>query len=135
MDRLRNVLGRQSGYLARALEVHAGLEEPLATRFVQIAGADLIESYRWQKKDIEERDLDDPCNARDLLSGAYAAHIADQVGLSRSQVWDALRAFVPRVLQLASAASRSDAPPSMWLAHRWSRPVTAQVPALLHPMD
>jgi hypothetical protein len=135
MDRLRNVLGRQSGYLARALEVHAGLEEPAATRFVQIAGADLIESYRWQKADIDVRDLADPSNARDLLSGAYAARIADEVGLSRSQVWDALRAFVPRVLQLASAASRSETPRSMALAGRWSRPVTAQVPALLHPMD
>jgi hypothetical protein len=135
MDRLQTVLGRRSGYLARALEVQAGLQEPLATRFVQIAGADLIESYRWQRKDIEQRDLADPCIARDLLSGAYAARIADQVGLSRSQVWDALRAFVPAVLQLASAASRSESPPSMSLAHRWSRPVTAQVPALLHPMD
>jgi len=135
MDRLRTVLGRKSGYLARAIEVHAGLEEPLARRFVQIAGADLIESYRWQEADIEERDLADPSNARDLLSGAYAAHIADEVGLSRPQVWDALRAFVPRVLQLASAASRSETPPSMAVPHRWSRPVSAPVPALLHPMD
>jgi len=135
MDRLRNILGRKSGHLARALEVHAGLEEPQATRFVQVAGADLIESYRWQKADIEERDLADPSSARDLLSGAYAAYIADEVGLSRSQVWDALRAFVPRVLQLASAASLAETPRSMALAGRWFRPVTARVPALLHPMD
>jgi hypothetical protein len=135
MDRLRNVLGRQSGYLARALEVHAGLEGPQARRFVQIAGADLIESHRWQRDDIEERDLADPSYARDLLSGAYAARIADEVGLSRPQVWDALRAFVPRVLQLASAASRSETPPSMAHPHRWSRPVSVQVPAFLHPMD
>jgi hypothetical protein len=79
MDRLRDVLGRQSGYLARALEVHAGLEEPLTTRFMQIAGADLIESYRW--------------------------------------------------------ASLSETPPSMSFAHRWSQPVMAPIPALLHPMD
>jgi hypothetical protein len=134
MDRLSRVLGRESGHLARVVEVQAGLEEPVATQFVQVAGADLIESYRWQKDDIEARDLADPTSARDLLSGAYAARIADQMGLPRAQVWDALRAFVPRVLQLASAAPRSETPPSMSLMRRWSRPVSAPM-ALLHPMD
>ena len=132
---LRSVLARKSGYLARTLEVQAGVESRLAKEFVRIAGADLIESYRWQRAAIEGRELADPSNARDLLSVADAGHIADELGMSRSQVWQALRAFVPRVLQLASAPPRAQMPPSMGLALGWSRPVATQMPALLHPMD
>jgi hypothetical protein len=137
MERLRSVLAQKSAYLARVIEVQAGIEESVARRFVQIAGADLIESYCWQKPELELRDLADPCNTRDLLSGAYAGHIAHELGLPRSQVWAALRLFVPRVLQLAnitvSASDRS--PPSMTLALRWSRPATAQTGVLLHPLE
>jgi hypothetical protein len=136
MARLQQVLGRKSDYLARALEVHSGIESSVARRFVQVAGADLIESYLWQRAEIEGRELADPSNARDLLSGAYTARIAHELGIPRKQVWVALRAFVPRVLQLAGAAAREvGAPPSMGFALRWSRPMTAQTPALLRPMD
>lgn len=136
MDRLRNVLGRKKGHLVRVLESHAEIDRGLATRFVQVAGADLIESYLWQGGGTEERELSDPSLSRDLLNGAYAARIARELGMTRDQVWSALRAFVPYVLSLASASARSKVqPPSMSLALRWSRPVTSQVPALLHPMD
>ena len=137
MERLQSVLGQKSAYLARVIEVHAGIESSVARRFVQIAGADLIESYSWQKSELDLRDFADPCNARDILSGAYAGHIAHELGISRSQVWAALRLFVPRVLQLANVTvSKSDSlPPSMGAALRWSRASTPQSAWRLNPMD
>ncbi len=136
MDRLRDVLGWKTGYLARVLELHAGIEGALARRFVQIAGAELIESYLWQKSEIEGRELADPSISRDLLSGACAGRIADELGMSREHVWEALRAFVPHVLQLAHAGPRANAaPPSMSAGIRRARPMTSRAPALLHPMD
>ncbi len=137
MERLRRVLGQKSAYLARVVEVQAGVEDSVARRFVQIAGADLIESYSWQKSELDLRDFADPCNARDLLSGAYAGHIAHELGISRAQVWAALRLFVPRVLQLANIpVTRSETdPPSMSLALRWNRPATAHAGTLLHPLE
>jgi len=137
MEKLQSVLAQKSAYLARMVEAHAGIEASVARRFVEIAGADLIESYSWQKSELELRDFADPCNTRDLLSGAYAGHIALELGISRSQVWAALRLFVPRVLQLANiAGARTDSsPPSMSLGIRWSRPATAQPGALLQPLD
>lgn len=136
MDRLRNVLGRKTGHLAGVVEAQAGIEGALAKRFVRIAGADLLESYLWQRTGDDARDLADPSLTRDLLNGAYAARIARELDLTREQVWRALRAFVPQVLRLASAGARSQVePPSMTLVLRWSRPITAQASTLLHPMD
>jgi len=137
MERLASVLGQKSAYLARVIEVHVGIEHSVAMRFVQIAGADLIESYSWQRSELDLRDLSDPCNARDILSGAYAGHIAHELGISRSQVWAALRLFVPRVLLLANVTvSRSETlPASMGLALRWSRASTPQAAQRLHPLD
>ena len=133
MDRLRNVLGHKSGHLARALEVHVGIEAAVARRFVEIVGEDLLESYLWQRADIDAREPTDPNISRDLLSGAYAAHIARELGISRSRVWQALRAFVPRVLRLASASPHRETAPSVTL-HR-SRSVAPHLSALLHPLE
>ena len=137
MEQLRSVLSQKSGHLARLVERQAGIDESVARRFVQIAGADLIESYDWQRSALELRDFADPSNARDLLSGAYAGRIANELGISREQVWAALRVFVPRVLQLADLADSGPrtSPPSMALALRWSRAATAPSGALLHPLD
>jgi hypothetical protein len=135
MDRLRNVLGHKSGQLARAVEVHVGIESAAARRFVEIVGEDLIEAYLWQRADIDAREPTDPTISRDVMSGAYAAHIARELGISRSTVWEALRAFVPSVLSLASASPRSPIrPPSLATLHR-SRSVAGPLSALLHPLE
>jgi hypothetical protein len=144
MDRLRDVLGHKSGHLARAVEVQVGIEAAAARRFVEIVGEDLMEAYLWQRADIDAREPTDPTISRDLLSGAYAAHIARELGISRSSVWGALRVFVPRVLTLASASPRcpirppSTTPPRRSLgggAPSSVPSVAAPLSALLHPLE
>jgi hypothetical protein len=101
MDALQRVLASRTGDLARVLEQQMGIQEAVARRFVQVAGAELIESFQWQRAALDVDHLSDAKNARDLLSAVGAGRIASDVGIPRTEVWKGLRAFVPSVLELA----------------------------------
>jgi hypothetical protein len=101
MQRLEAVLGDRRTDLVQALVRCGGLTRARAERFVALAGNDLIESFEWQCRGQAPRHLAEPSTARDVLSTMGANRIASLLGISRSEVWESLRAFVPRVLCLA----------------------------------
>jgi polyhydroxyalkanoate synthesis regulator phasin len=101
MQRLETVLGERKPDLVQVLVRRGGLTPERAERFVALAGDDLIESFEWQHRELESRPLAEPSTARDVLSAMAANRIASSLGLSRSQVWEGLRALVPSVLCLA----------------------------------
>jgi hypothetical protein len=100
MERLQRVLAQRSGELAMAVERQAGVQRSAATRFVSVAGEELLDAYLWQEPDLDRR-LSHPRNVRDLLGAIYAHRVADELGISLHEAWSALRAFVPYVLGLA----------------------------------
>ena len=137
MEALQRVLASRMGYLARVLERRVGIQEAAARRFVQVAGAELIESFRWQRAALNADHLSDAKNARDLLSGVGAGRIATDVGIPRTEVWKGLRAFVPSVLQLAEA-HRSGVSMQRTSALERPRRRARRAPAVLgflHPME
>jgi len=101
MRRLETVLGTRKYDLVHLLVRSSGLTRERAERFVTLAGNDLIESFEWQLREHMPRELAEPSTARDVLSTMSANRIASSLGLSRSEVWERLRAFVPLVLCLA----------------------------------
>ena len=104
MQRLETVLGSRKTDLVHVLVRSGGLTRERAERFVALAGHDLIESFEWQRREHALHGLAGPTTARDVLSTMGANRIASSLGLSRSEVWDSLRAFVPRVLCLAECS-------------------------------
>jgi len=101
MRRLETVLWSRKTDLVQVLVRRGGLTRDRAERFVALAGDDLIESYEWHRRERMLLELAEPATARDVLSTMGANRIAVSLGLSRAEVWDGLRAFVPRVLCLA----------------------------------
>jgi hypothetical protein len=100
MERLQRVLAQRSGELARTIERQAGVDGPLAAKFVSVAGEELLDAYLWQEQDLDRR-LSHPRNARELLGAVCAHRVAADLGMSLDAAWAALRAFVPSVLALA----------------------------------
>ena len=106
MDVLQSVLGQRTGDIASVLESQAGIRGTVARRFVLVAGAELLDSYNWQKVDLDPEDLSEPRNVRDLLSAISAHRIASAVELPVTDVWQGLRTFVPCCMQLAESHRR-----------------------------
>jgi len=104
MQALEAVLDERTADLVEVLVRRGGLSEERAQRFVELAGPDLIESWVWHSHEPAARHLAEPATARDVLSTMGANRIARTLDLSTSQVWEGLRAFVPRVLCLAECA-------------------------------
>ena len=100
MRRLETVLGSRAPDLVEVL-CGGGLSPERAQRFVALAGDDLLGSFEWQCREGAPGPLAEPSTARDVLSTMGANRLAVSLGLSRSEVWDGLRAFVPQVLGLA----------------------------------
>lgn len=98
---LETVLDERTPHLVRTLIRRGGLNAECAERFVTLAGSDLIESFLWNRSELAARPLAAPSTARDVLSTMGANRLASELGLTRSQVWTELRAFVPYVLCLA----------------------------------
>lgn len=101
MDLLRSVLQERAADLASELTAKAGFTAEEAKRFVPEAGTDLIESWRWQADELDTKDVAADANVRKLLRGIGAKRIASRVGLTAEATWSGLRAFVPKVMQLA----------------------------------
>jgi hypothetical protein len=138
MDALQRVLASRTGDLARVLEHQVGIQEAVAQRFVQAAGAELLESFRWQRAWLDVDHLSDAKNARDLLSAVGAGRIAADVGIPRTEVWKGLRAFVPSVLELAEGQRCAPAPRRVSATRKDRRrsrrgPVVAL--GFLHPIE
>jgi hypothetical protein len=104
MRRLETVLGDRRTDLVQVLVRCDGLTRTHAERFVALAGDELLESYAWHCGGHAPRHLAEPAMVRDVLSTMGANRIASSLGISRSEVWDSLRAFVPRVLCLADCS-------------------------------
>lgn len=105
MEALQRVLRQSTGDLAGSLVGQVGIQESVAVRFVDVAGADLIGSYAWQESNLDLDHLSAPANVRDLMSALNAGRIAKYVGLPVTEVWKGLRAFVPHVVQLTERQS------------------------------
>lgn len=101
MESLESVLERRKGDLVEVLVSGTGLSAPKAERFVDVAGHDLVESLLWCNGSIRRDRLCDPGNVRNVLGHMGAGRIASHVGMRRTEVWAALRTFVPRALELA----------------------------------
>lgn len=117
-----------------------GIQEAAARRFVQVAGAELVESFRWQRAALDVDHLSDAKNARDLLSAVGAGRIAADVGISRTEVWKGLRAFVPSVLQWAEVQRSAPSPSAHRVtaferSRRRSRWTPQAAVGFLHPME
>jgi len=80
-----------------------------AEAFVSLASNDLLESYRWRAHDLDPQALSAPENVRELLGSISGNRIADSLGMPRTDVWNGLRVFVPRVLQLADGSPSHEA--------------------------
>ncbi len=120
METLETVIGRRSEHFVRIFVSQFGFTEERALRFVELAGSDLMESYRWQAQRLGRGRLSAPENVRDLLSAIHANGIASSLGMPSSEVWSGLRVFVPRVLQLADRYPSAFNAPQGPLG-RWSR--------------
>lgn len=101
MDCLRRVLGQRGGALVTLLVHQVGFDLDTAERFVAVAGQDLMESYRWVEDDLDLAYLPTRPNVLRLLRSMHGSGIAAALGVPTSDAWDGLRAFVPRVLELA----------------------------------
>lgn len=101
MRALEAVLDERTGDLAEVLVRGCGLSEERALCFVTLAGPDLIDSFLWHSPGPARRRLAEPATARDVLSTMGANRLARTLGLTRAEVWEGLRALVPRVLCLA----------------------------------
>lgn len=135
---MQRVLASRTGDLARVLEHQMGIPETAARHFVQVAGEELLESFRWQRAALDVDRLSDARNARDLLSAVGAGRIASDVGIPRTEVWKGLRAFVPSVLQLAEAQRLAASPQRISAAEkprRRSRRAPDAALGFLHPME
>jgi hypothetical protein len=100
MEALRQVIEENSRDLAGAVRAGAGVHASVALRFVSVAGADLIGSYDWLEADLDLEQLSAPRNVRALMGALNAQHIARELGMPVSIVWEGLRAFVPSVVRL-----------------------------------
>lgn len=107
MERLQLVLEFRVRDLVNVLVRRAGLDPETAERFVSAAGADLLESWRWQSSEIDVAHLPTWSNVQRLLGGIHANAIAFDLGMPPSDVWTGLRTFVPQVLLMANGPSRS----------------------------
>lgn len=101
MDCLQRVLGQRGGALVTLLVHQVGFDLDTAERFVAVAGQDLMESYKWVEDDLDLAYLPARPNALRLLRGMHGSGIASTTGVPASVAWVGLRAFVPRVLELA----------------------------------
>jgi len=101
MQRLETVLWDRRTDLVQVLVRSSGLTRAHAERFVALAGNDLIESFEWHCRGQAPGRLAEPSTVRDVLSTMGANRLASLMGLSLPEVWESLRAFVPRVLCLA----------------------------------
>ncbi|HUP53041.1 MAG TPA: hypothetical protein VM198_11225 [Longimicrobiales bacterium] len=109
METLETVLGSRAPHFVRIFVSQFGFSEERAERFVELAGSDLIECYRWQADRMDPRELSAPENVRSLLGAIHARRIADSLGIPPAEVWSGLRVFVPRVLQLADGRHTHEA--------------------------
>lgn len=109
MERVQLVLEYRTRELVDALVRRTGLDPDIAERFVEAAGTDLIESWRWQASQLEAAHLPTWSNAQRLLGGMNATAIAFDLGMPPSEVWSRLRTFVPQVLLMANSPSRGSA--------------------------
>lgn len=104
MEQLMRVLEGRSEDLTAHLVERQGLSPEDAERFVELAGAELAKSWRWQASALQVDDLPTSSNVRRLMGTVHAHSIATRLGIDPDAVWSALRTFVPRVLLLASGA-------------------------------
>lgn len=107
MERLQLILEYRVRDLVNVLVRRAGLDPETAERFVSAAGADLLESWRWQSSEIDVTHLPTWSNVQRLLGGIHANAIAFDLGMPPSEVWTGLRTFVPQLLLMADRPSRS----------------------------
>jgi hypothetical protein len=101
MERLETVLCSRTQHFVRIFVTQFGFSVDRAKRFVDLAGDDLIECYRWQGQNLLPGEYSHPENVRNIMSVLHARGIADSLGMAPAEVWSGLRVFVPRVLQLA----------------------------------
>lgn len=107
MERLQLILEYRARDLVNVLVRRADLDPATAERFVSAAGADLVESWRWQSSDIDTTHLPTWGNVQRLLGGMHATSIASKLGMAPSDVWNTLRTFVPQALLMADRPSRN----------------------------
>jgi len=101
MQSLYGVLAQGTRDFVHLLVDLPGLSHERAERFVELAGTDLIESIEWRRRDLRGRSLSAPGTVRDLLSVIRARRLAAALDMPQAEVWAALRAFVPRFLEMA----------------------------------
>lgn len=101
MESLESVLERRRRDLVDVLVYGTSFSVRRAERFVAVAGTDLVQAIEWKNGGLKRERLSEPANVRDVLSTMGAGQIASALGISRAEVWPALRAFVPRALELA----------------------------------
>lgn len=104
MESLQSVLGQGTHDFVHHLVDLPGLSQERAERFVELAGSDLIECIEWQLPNLRGRKLSAPGTVRDVLSVIHARRLASALEMPQADVWAALRAFVPRFLQMAELA-------------------------------
>lgn len=112
MEHLQRVLEERSGDITAHVVRRQGFSPETAGRFVQEAGPDLLESWRWQASSLQVEDLATWSNVQRLLGGMHANALARALGMPPAEVWQALRVFVPKVLLLARRSTLSVAPQS-----------------------
>jgi len=105
MDQLRGVLRRRRNELVSLLVLREGFDIVTATRFVTVAGDDLLECCSWRSAEPEAAELTEDDRIRELLGFIHANRIASHVGIPTPQVWQGLRTLVPSVVRLAGGAS------------------------------
>lgn len=107
METLQSVLERRRRDLVEALILGTGFNVRSAERFVTVAGTDLVQALEWRNGRVRKDRLAEPDNVREVLSVMEAHQIAAELGIPPSEVWPALRAFVPRALELADRCLRA----------------------------
>lgn len=110
MKRVQQVLEERGGEIAQHLVLRQEMDDAQAERFVDVAGRELMASWEWQASSLQVDDLASWANAQRLLAGMHAKSLASQLDLPPERVWRALRAFVPRVLILATRGGASASP-------------------------
>lgn len=108
MDILTGVLEQRSDELVDHIVERHGFSPGVARAFVDLASTELIKSWRWQTSALQAEDLSTWSNVHRLLGTVHANAIAAALEVSPDEVWRALRAFVPKVLLLASRSAPSE---------------------------